>query len=92
MGTGAPIGDCLMMQTLFAGVFLLVTAMAAAGDGRRLREVARKPKTGNFTAIGQKKSGQPLLAACPGRKDTVSFLVAPIDFRRRLAYVRVGAH
>jgi hypothetical protein len=31
MGTGAPIGDCLMTRTLVAGVFLLVTAMAAAG-------------------------------------------------------------
>jgi hypothetical protein len=32
MGTGAtPIGDCLMTQTLVAGVFLFVTAMAAAG-------------------------------------------------------------
>jgi hypothetical protein len=31
MGTGAPIGDCLMTQTLVAGIFLLVTAMAAAG-------------------------------------------------------------
>jgi predicted SnoaL-like aldol condensation-catalyzing enzyme len=31
MGTGAPIGDCLMTQTLVAGAFLFVTAMAAAG-------------------------------------------------------------
>jgi hypothetical protein len=31
MGTGARIGHCLMTQTLVAGVFLLVTAMAAAG-------------------------------------------------------------
>ena len=31
MGTGAPIGDCLMTRALVVGVFLLVTAMAAAG-------------------------------------------------------------
>jgi hypothetical protein len=56
LGIGvAPIGDCLMTQTLVAGVFLLVTPMAAAGAAVALGP-AEKSGTGNLAANEERKA------------------------------------